>query len=606
MRWAKLRETAVLNRKELAAHRSPRKLLLDSQIELQSLLSKVAKNAPRSKYLAGLHAKMMTATTTTAVPLLEQLESEIRPLPSPCARKHIEAVLETMEKVLPVDTLDAELRECLTLLVLQRKLPLASGKRGTKAVPVVASGLWHQVLQANDHRYLRLEGYHSPAAGINYPGFEPQLLHLVMVAATSAGAAANALQASPPSTVEMPTLAYCNPVAFWLETTFVGNGDESFEKLPMWCASVTLQCKSTEECLELLRQLTKGVEAELNGEMLSLTLLKLHNRYDMANAHPAHLRSMSLHVLVTGDQSGSEPFLIEIEHEEITNLYNTSLFNKQYDFFWERIVLMTQTEFERKLESLLVFLVEAISVPVLLSLLLLTYSSTSSSKGITMDLDELPSSRNELYKLGIASGIRKRMIIELNQISQKDQKAADNAQEEAATEAHGNSRKVKRKSTLEQNLGNAALGGGGGGKDDDGKKAHASNEPVIDLNSILRGKKVRVVSGADDVAECYSLVVRVLVKHGQPGFDLRSGIVAVVPKSHSLHGVVTAFVEYVLTPPSRTDQAWQEVRMMACLCDRCCAINDPDVLRARFVVSRADLQEDASAPGRQQPGERPA
>ena len=44
---------------------------------------------------------------------------------------------------------------------------------------------------------------------------------------------------------------------------------------------------------------------------------------------------------------------------------------------------------------------------------------------------------------------------------------------------------------------------------------------VLDLNSILRGKKVRIVQGEEDVAECYSLVVRVLDKCKQPGFDLR-------------------------------------------------------------------------------------
>ena len=80
-----------------------------------------------------------------------------------------------------------------------------------------------------------------------------------------------------------------------------------------------------------------------------------------------------------------------------------------------------------------------------------------------------------------------------------------------------------------------------------------SNEPVLDLNSILRGKKVRVVTGEDDVAEAYSLVVRVLDKSKQSGFDLRSGIVAVVPKSHTMHAIVTALVEYVLMPLNMTE-----------------------------------------------------
>ena len=87
----------------------------------------------------------------------------------------------------------------------------------------------------------------------------------------------------------------------------------------------------------------------------------------------------------------------------------------------------------------------------------------------------------------------------------------------------------------------------------------SSSEPLLDLNSILRGKKVRTVVGADDVAECYSLVVRVLDKSKQAGFDLRSGIVGVVPKSHTMHAPVTALVEYVLMPPARSEAALQDI-----------------------------------------------
>ena len=571
MRWAKLHESAVANRAELAAaRRMPRKLLLDDQKEQQSLQLKVEKEAkitPRSRYLAAVHAKVMSQTTAhQPMPLLEMLESEIRPLPSPCARKHLDEVLEAIERANPRGALDAQVRECLTLLALQRKLPIqVGGKRGSKAVPINASGLWYQVVQVTEEQYMSLDGFSSPAAGIHYPGFRPQLMHLLGIAAAGAGVAAFALQKSPEtdaytpgSAAQTPTLAYTNPVALWLESTYVGSADTSAGALPPWCASVTLRCASAEQCLELLRQLTRGVEAVLDGEFLLLSPLALHNRFDSAEAHPAHLRSLALHMLVTGDRGGgSAPFQIVIEHEAIASLYEGPRLSAQYVFFWERVVLLSRAEFERRLESLLVFLVEAISVPVLLSLLLLTYSSTASSKGVTMDLNELPGSRHELYKMGIFSGIRKRLGIELSQASkEKKVQAAEAAADSAAAQAQededkqGNPRRVKRKTTLEQNLGNALGGGGGsGGKDEEGKKGHASNEPVIDLNSILRGKKVRVVVGADDVAECYSLVVRVLDKSKQPGFDLRSGIVGVVPKSHVLHGVVTAFVEYVLTPP---------------------------------------------------------
>jgi hypothetical protein len=85
------------------------------------------------------------------------------------------------------------------------------------------------------------------------------------------------------------------------------------------------------------------------------------------------------------------------------------------------------------------------------------------------------------------------------------------------------------------------------------------NEPVLDLNSILRGKKVRVVAGEDDVAECYSLVVRVLDKVGKGGTDLRTAITAVVPKSHLMHAPVTALVEYVSAPVALSETALNEM-----------------------------------------------
>jgi hypothetical protein len=69
---------------------------------------------------------------------------------------------------------------------------------------------------------------------------------------------------------------------------------------------------------------------------------------------------------------------------------------RHYDYFFDRVLSMTPSQFNEKFELLLIFLVEAIGVPVLLSLLLLTYSSSSSGSA-TIDLDELPQDRLQLY-----------------------------------------------------------------------------------------------------------------------------------------------------------------------------------------------------------------
>ena len=62
-------------------------------------------------------------------------------------------------------------------------------------------------------------------------------------------------------------------------------------------------------------------------------------------------------------------------------------------------------DFDSYFETQLLFLVEAIGVPVLLSLLLLAYSDSES-----IELNGLPIDRLQLYKIGISRAIRKRML----------------------------------------------------------------------------------------------------------------------------------------------------------------------------------------------------
>ena len=83
------------------------------------------------------------------------------------------------------------------------------------------------------------------------------------------------------------------------------------------------------------------------------------------------------------------------------------------------------------------------------------------------------------------------------------------------------------------------------------QQARQSNEPILDLNSILRGNKVKIVTGEDGVAEAYSLVVRVLDKtRSVKGMDLRTAITSIAPKNHPMHMPVTALSEYVNAPPT--------------------------------------------------------
>ena len=47
-----------------------------------------------------------------------------------------------------------EIAEALTKIALQRKLPASGGRRGGRAVPILASGLWHQVINTVEQLYV--------------------------------------------------------------------------------------------------------------------------------------------------------------------------------------------------------------------------------------------------------------------------------------------------------------------------------------------------------------------------------------------------------------------------------------------------------------------
>ena len=410
------------------------------------------------------------------------------------------------------------------------------------------------------------------------------------VAATEAGIKPLALRLdeasgkyTPGSARETPTMAYRNPVAVWLDGTQLAGGADERAKdlLPTWCLSATVRGESNEQCLEMLRRLAVGVEIELDGEMIALTPFDMLNSFAPASRHPTHMRTAQIQLLLTryqklqllGEKSASScPVMVFVEHTQMANVYKESGCAGHYGFFWDRIFPTPQREFDARFETLLRFLVEAIGVPVLLSLLLLTYASTSSNNPLVINLEDLPDCRLQLYKLGIQKGIRKRLKLEASLrktvASAESGTAAGGAAgaAEALDESFAQSKgKVKRKAALQNEDSRSFTAVAGGDEQSFAKKssgggAHASKsaEPVLDLNSLLRGKKVRTLTGEDDVAEAYSLVVRVLDKSKQPGFDLRSGIVSVVPKSHSMHLIVTALVEYVLMPPQRSDESLQE------------------------------------------------
>ena len=264
-----------------------------------------------------------------------------------------------------------------------------------------------------------------------------------------------------------------------------------------------------------MRRLVAGVEVEVGAEAAYFTMLGLKNTFTHDNNIPTHLRNASCHMILSAG-ARDVAILLQVEHRDLLATYEREGYLTHYNYFHHRVLGLSRDAFDDKFEQLLVFLVEAIGIPVLLSLLLLTYSATGDSD--VLDLDELPLNRLQLYKLGIMSGIKKRLILTLQAAAATtggDKDQSKGAAEQEAAAAENRPKRERRKGALEQSLGASAGPATGGGPTTEVKVTkHATNEPVLDLNSILRGKKVRVVTGADDVADEHPIgAVAVLELH---------------------------------------------------------------------------------------------
>ena len=161
LRWAKFRETAGTLRQETRA-RPARRLMLDSaEASGEQPTTLDASKKLASPFLQSIDRKMRTPVRGGKELILELLEIESRPLPSPCSRAHASPLVKFVASAMPAGVVDDEMVEALKLLALQRKLPVSSGRRGARAVPIVASGLWQQVISHTEDKYVAFDAIKS-------------------------------------------------------------------------------------------------------------------------------------------------------------------------------------------------------------------------------------------------------------------------------------------------------------------------------------------------------------------------------------------------------------------------------------------------------------
>ncbi|KOO32568.1 hypothetical protein Ctob_010543 [Chrysochromulina tobinii] len=557
---------------------SRRRMALDTLDNLQDLQTwldeakTVQARALRSNLPEELNRALNKPRKVGTVPtLLDYLDSEIKPLPTPCTRAQTDEVIDQMQQDLK-RTFPEDVYESLAQIGVLRKQPQVGGRRGAKVAPMLAFGLWSQATAKEGDKFALLERL-LPAA-----------MHLLGCVCITVGMADYGLKRERGgqgdfivgSATVTPAMKYRDPVDVWLEDTSPTTTEPAEKPLdtylvPLPCSTgeqlvnlvnlvtITLPCSTGEQLVNLvnlIKTLAKGVELDFeNGDQATLTKQEINNTFTPDTMHSTHLRNVRLQMLFRHKGVGV-CFVIDAEHKDLRKYYVEMGYSAHYNLFVHR-VNMPKGPLDTKFETLLVFLVVGIGVLMLLSLLLLCYSLGSGGSG-AISLEELPQDRLQLSKLGILSANKKRPAY----TQQANEAAAEvtEKEEEQATDARP--RREKRMGALDVSMGAGSSFSAAGGQ------------------------------------------------------DVRTSITAVVPKSHSMHLPVTALVEVVIAPNSQSETQKQETantmlrrvavenqengrreftsKYVACalgvtpeelgLCSRL----DMDPLRVRFLFHRAD------------------
>jgi Ran GTPase-activating protein (RanGAP) involved in mRNA processing and transport len=170
--------------------------------------------------------------------------------------------------------------------------------------------------------------------------------------------------------------------------------------------SARIVCKSGDELLQLVGRLQKGFKLgddKDGGPTSSISLMRLKNEF--ARLNPTHFRNVSC-VLRVESAEGLQGFAeLQLHHADIINYDKENNSAEHYNFFRHRLGSSARTEsINTTLERVLLFLMEAAGVPVLLSLLVLVFSSQTEE-----DLEMLPQSSYELYSLATQSAVMQRL-----------------------------------------------------------------------------------------------------------------------------------------------------------------------------------------------------
>ena len=207
--------------------------------------------------------------------------------------------------------------------------------------------------------------------------------------------------------------------------------------------SAKMVCTNSAQMAQVAERLLKGYRCEASG--MSFQVIRLTNTF--ADLEPTHFRYYTFSLLLEHNNVNGYAEL-QLHHADIRKYHEEQNAALHYDYFRSRVSTGTGEEsdaaahVDETLEKVLSFLIEAAAVPVLLSLLVLVFT-TSTSVG-EEDLEMLPQSAYELYSMATQSAVVQRLLVMGRIVSAVDGAAAPDAASIAPAEETGEGKRERK------------------------------------------------------------------------------------------------------------------------------------------------------------------
>jgi len=288
-----------------------------------------------------------------------------------------------------------------------------------------------------------------------------------------------------------------------------------------------LTCTSGDQMAQIGSRLLKGYTCEATG--LCLEVISLENTF--ADLRPTHLRNLTF-ALKLSKGSISTYAEVQVQHANIRKYHEDSDAKIHYEYFRSRVSTGTGTDddaaahVDLTLEKVLSFLIEAAAVPVLLSLLVLVFTTTGAAAG-EEDLDMLPQSSYQLYSMATQSAVVQRLLAMGRAVSTEAGEVAEDAAAELEAQEARRERKQTRKAATVKVGAKVAQG-------------ESANE--LGLNDV-------------EIYSMYKMVAKVLALFAQGRMGLSELKQAYVTKDKRIRPLVLKMLDSVLKEKSTAMEA---------------------------------------------------